>query len=139
MRSCPSNNEHLRPAKRGVLDPLIDETVIKGFDRTQAAIETVRRALQGTSFRRRSPLLPPEGAHDGDAAHLVTTMEKVPSRSSSRQSGPRLTGCESFAYHGNPQRDRTPTLYTTGLRGRPTGASFMDCQQQAEIALNLAV
>jgi hypothetical protein len=36
----------------GIIDRLIDAKVRKGFDRTQAKIETVYGVLKGTSFRR---------------------------------------------------------------------------------------
>jgi hypothetical protein len=59
----------------GIIDRLVDEKVRKGFDRTQATIETVYDALKGTSFRPRSRFQMLEGG--GDAAFLVKAMEDV--------------------------------------------------------------
>ena len=62
----------------GIIDRLVDEKVRKGFDHTQAMIETVYGALKGTAFRRPSPVsVYLKVVDDSDAAYFVRAMEKV--------------------------------------------------------------
>jgi hypothetical protein len=60
-----------------IIGQLINERVTRGLDRDQAKIETVRDALKGTSFQRRSRLKMPEGDDNAAAAYLVMQMQKV--------------------------------------------------------------
>ena len=75
----PWENETARHAASGgdfarIIGSFAEEKRRKGFDNTNTIIETVYRALTGTSFRP-SRFRMPDGA--GDAAYLIETMEKV--------------------------------------------------------------